>query len=339
MTTNTRKLSFQVRFYIIFAIVFIHLLFSLNFNSDSVVNGKLRNVENYQDIENQSVFSFSIFSDNHGKSPYENLYMAKANYHMRKSNDVCILGVGDHLTNTGTNEFLFFVCNDPFWKANFYPTISDNDNAFYGAHQENWGAGKPFFDAIDLPHRKNIRFSPEGVDYYAIIQAPNGYKIHWISLHFPDEPADTKIAFKASSKQFLRDCLTSINKTTQDIIIIGAHSRFGSWTNELNTDLARLVLNKADIVLGANTHYYERFIPEGYENHGALLLNTGSVIYPRFGSQPGFIQVHVMEQHRGLYINYVDVSKPTTVIRSSPFAYFRSFSGRIYDVYYPDFSL
>ncbi len=332
---KTGKLSFQVKFYILLAIIIIHLLFSLNFNGDDIINGKLRNVENYKDIENQSIFNFSIVSDNHGQSPYENVYMAKANYHIRKSNDICILGMGDHLTKTGTNDFLFFVCNDPFWRDNFYPTISDNENAFYGQGQDDWGAGKPFFDAIDIVHRKNVTFSKEGVDYYAVINAPKGYKIHWISLHFPDQPADTRLAFRESSKSFLRQTLISINKTNRDIIVIGAHSRFGSWMNELNEELSRLVMSKADLVLGATTHYYERYTLDGYENKGPLLLNTGSVIYPRFGSQPGFIQVHVMEQHRGLYINYVDVSKPTTVIRSSPFAYFKTFDGKIYDVYYP----
>ncbi len=335
MTENNQKLSFQVKFYIIVAIVIIHLLFSLNFEGNDVINGKLRNVENYTDIENQSIFNFSIISDNHGQSPYENIYMAKANFHIRKSNDLCVLGMGDHLTKTGTNDFLFFVCNDSYWKNNFYPTISDNENAFYGNGQTDWGAGKPFFDAVDLTNRKNIKFSNEGVDYYAIIDAPKGYKIHWISLHFPDEPNDTKLAFKESSKYFLRQSLISINKTNRDIIVIGAHSRFGSWMNEVNQELSRLIMTKADLVLGASTHYYERYTLDGYENKGPLLLNTGSVIYPRFGSQPGFIQIHVMEQHRGLYVHYVDVSKPTTIIKSSPFAYFKSFDGKIYDVYYP----
>ncbi len=332
---NTRKPSFQVKFYILFAIVIIHLLFSLHFNSNAVINGKLRNVENYKDIENQSIFNFSIISDNHGHSPYENLYMAKANYHIRKSNDICILGMGDHLSNKGNNEFLFFVCNDPFWKDNFYPSISDNDNAFYGQGQDDWGAGKLLFDAIDLSKRNHVTFSKEGVDYYAIINAPKNYKIHFISLHFPDEPADTKKSFRESSKYFLHKTLLSINKTNRDIVVVGAHSRFGSWMTEINPELTRLVMSRADLVLSASTHYYERFTVDGYDNTGPLIINTGSIINPRFGAQPGFIQVHVMEQHQGLYINYVDVSKPTTVIRSSPFAYFRSFNGEIYDVYYP----
>lgn len=333
---KTRKFSFQVRFYIILSVIIIHLLFSLNYSGDDVINGKLRNVENYKDIENQSIFNFSVISDNHGKSPYENIFMAKANYHIRKSNDVCILGLGDHLTNNGTNDFLFFMCNDPFWKANFYPTISDHENAFYGKGQDDWGAGKPFFDAVDIVHRKNVAFSNEGVDYYAIIDAPKGYKIHFISLHFPDEPTDTRLSFRESSKIFLHQTLLTINKTNRDIIVVGAHSRFGSWINELNAEQMKLLLTKADLVLSASTHYYERFTLNGYANKGPLIMNSGSIINPRFGGQPGFVQVHVMEQHRGLYVHYVDVSKPTTVIRSSPFAYFRSFDGNIYDVYYPN---
>lgn len=334
MIQKPKKFSFQVRFYIILSLVLIHLLFSLNPNGDVVVRGKIRSVETYQDIENQSVFNFSVISDNHGNSPYSNVNMAKANFHMRKTNDLCILGVGDHMMKNGINDFLFFVNNDTFWKDNFYPTISDGENIFYGKGQDDWGAGKAFFDGIGLTSRKNVIFSKEGVDYYAVIEAPQKYRIHFISLHYPDEPADVSRAFRESSKNFLRESLLRINKTDHDIIVLASHSRFGSWIYDLRPDLYRLVMTKADIVLGASTHYYERIIPEGYEFSGPIILNTGSLVSPRFGSNPGFIQVHLMEQHRGIFVNYVDVSKPTNIMSSTPYAFFRSFNGRIYDVYY-----
>lgn len=334
MIHKPKKFSFQVRFYIVLSLVLIHLLFSLNPNDSQVNRGKLRNIETYSDLENQSIFNFSIFSDNHGNSPYSNVNMAKANYHIRKTNDICVLGGGDHMMKNGTNDFLFYMCNDSFWKDNFYPTISDGENIFYGNSQSDWGAGKPFFDAIGMKNRKNVTFSPEGVDYYAVIEAPHNYRIHFISLHFPDEPDNTQLAFHESSKNFLRESLLRINKTDHDIIVLAAHSRFGFWLNELRPDLYRLVMNKADLVFGSSTHYYEKFSPEGYATTGPLILNTGSVVSPRFGSAPGFVQVHVLEQHRGIFVNYVDVSKPTTVLGSSPFAYFRSFAGKIYDIYY-----
>ena len=334
MTLKPKKFSFQVRFYIILALVMVHLLFSLNPNDNSIHNGKLRNIETYQDLENQSVFNFSIFSDNHGNSPSSNINMAKANYHMRKTNDICVLGVGDHMMKNGTNDFLYYVNNDSFWKEHFYPTISDGENIFYGASQADWGAGRLFIDGCGLKNRENITYSPEGADYYAIIEAPQHYRIHFISLHFPDEPEDTKVAFRESSKNFLRESLFKINKTDHDIVVLAAHSHFGFWLNELRPELYRQVMTKADIVVGASTHYYERFAPEGYEVNGPIILNTGSVVSPRFGSNPGFIQVHLLEQHRGIFINYVDVSKPTNTLGSTPFAYFRTFTGKIYDVYY-----
>jgi hypothetical protein len=335
MPTYHQKISFRVKFYIVLAVIIIHLLFSLNYNGSFILNGKLKNVETYQDIEAQSIFNFSIFSDNHGVSPYENLNFAKANYHIRKTNDVCVLGVGDHLTGTGTNDFLYFICNDPYWRANFYPTISDNENAFYGSSQNDWGAGKEFFNAMDFHQKNNLTFSKEQVDYYAIIEAPKNYKIHWISLYFPDHPEDPRMAFRESSKLFLRRSLSQIVKTHRDIIVIGAHSKYGSWIQELSPDLQKVVMEKADIIVGASTHFYERYQLDGYQNHGPLLLNSGSPVYPRFGSKPGFLQVHVMENHRGLYVNYVDVSKPTMLISSSPNAYFKSFEGDIYELYYP----
>ncbi len=334
MISKPNKLSFKVRFYIVLSLVLIHLLFSLNPNEIVVNRGKIRSVETFQDLESQSLFNFSIFSDNHGLSPYSNMYMAKANYHMRKTNDICVLGGGDHLMKNGTNDFLYFMCNDPFWNSNFYPTISDGENIFYGKSQDDWGAGKPFFDALGMHARNNVTFSKEGVDYYAVIEGLHHFKIHFISLYFPDEPENTKLSFRESTKQFLRETLLRINKTDHDIIVLEAHSRFGFWLNELNPELYRLVMNKADLVFGSSTHYYERFAPEGYANSGPLILNTGAIEHPRFGSNPGFIQIHVMEQNRGLYVNYVDLSKPTTVLGSSPFAYFRSFNGKIYDIYY-----
>lgn len=334
MFSKPNKLSFKVRFYIVLSLVLIHLLFSLNPNESMVNRGRLNNVETFIDLENQSLFNFSIISDNHGASPYSNVNMAKANYHIRKTNDICVFGGGDHLMKNGTNEFLFFMCNDPFWSNNFYPTISDGENIYYGKSQDDWGAGKPLFDAIGMQNRSNVTFSKEGVDYYAVIEAPHHFKLHYISLYFPDEPENTRLSFKESSKYFLRETLLRIPKTDHDIIILEAHSRYGYWLNELNAELFRLVMNKADLVLGSSTHYYERFTPDGISSIGPLILNTGSIENPRFGSNPGFIQVHVMEKHRGLYVNYVDISKPTTVLGSSPFAYFRSFKGKVYDVYY-----
>lgn len=329
-----KKLNFQARFYIVLVLVLIHLLFSLDPNESIVYRGRLSNVETYQDLENQSVFNFSIFSDNHGNSPYYNLNMAKANYHFRKSNDICILGGGDHVMKNGNNDFLYYICNEPFWRNHFYPTISDGENILYGHSQDDWGAGKPLFDVIGLRERENITFSKEGVDYYAIIAAPHNYKIHFISLYFPDEPENTKLSFRESSKSFLRETLNKIKKTEHDIIVLQAHSRYGYWLNELSPELFKIVMTKADLVFSSSTHYYERFTPDGYSNNGPLILNTGCIDNPRFGSKPGFIQMHVMEQHRGIYVNYVDVSKPTTVLGSSPFAYFRSFKGKIYEVYY-----
>lgn len=299
-----------------------------------VNRGKLRGVENFQDLENQAIFNFSIFSDNHGASPYSNTLMSRANYHMRKTDDICVFGGGDHLSKNSTNEFLYFMCNDPYWDNNFYPSISDGENIFYGQSQGDWGAGKQLFDALGMKSRDNITFSKEEVDYYAVIDAPHHFKIHYISLHFSDEPENTKLAFRESSKSFLRETLRKITKTDHDIIVLEAHSRFGYWLNELNVDLYKIVMTKADLVFGSNTHYYERFAPEGYASSGPLILNTGSILNPRFGSNPGFIQVHVLEQHRGMYVNYVDISKPTAILSSTPNAFFRSFSGKIFEVYY-----
>ncbi len=311
----------------------MHSLFSLQLINFSVYVNKMRGIETFQDLHNSKVFSFSVFSDNQGNSPANNLFMARANMHMRKTNDKFILGVGDHLNKASNNEFLFFTCNDPFWRNNFYPSIADGENSIYGSNQSEWGAGRGFFDALEIHKRSNVTFSKEGTDYYAVIKDPSGFNVHFISLYYPDEPAQPELAFRQSSKNFLYSALMGIAKKPNDIIVLAAHSKFGFFTEYLNPELRRLVQLKCDLIVSGSTHYYERQLSNDMTK-GPLIINTGSVTNPRFSSQPGFLQICVLPYHQGIHVQYIGLDENTFEMRSSPYAYFKSFDGKIFDLYY-----
>lgn len=318
---------------VVLIIVFMHTLFSLQLIDFGVYVNKIRGIETFQDLHNSKALSFSIFSDNQGSSPTSNMLMARANMHMRKTNDKFILGVGDHLNRAGNNEFLYFTCNDPFWRSNFYPTIADGENSLYGSSQSEWGAGRAFFDALNLNQRENVTFSKEGTDYYAIMKDPSGFNVHFISLYYPNKPAQPELAFRQTSKNFLFSVLMSINKKPNDIIVLAAHSRYGFFTEYLNPELRRLVNIKCDLIVSGSTHYYERQKTADMSK-GPLIINAGSVTNPRFGSQPGFLQVCVLPYHQGIHIQYINLDQNTFEMKSSPYAYFKSFDGKVFDLIY-----
>lgn len=317
---------------IILTLVLAHILLSFQLIDFRIYNDRLKGIETFEDLHNSKAFSFSIFSDNQGASPTSDILMARANMHIRNTNDKYVLGVGNHLNRVSNNEFLYFVCNDLFWRNNFYPTIADGENSIYGNHEE-WGAGKLFFDAIDMRLRNNITFSKEGTDYYALINDSSGYNIHFVSIHYPDQPADPSLAFKQSSKNFLYSTLSSIEKKSNDIIVVAAHSRYGFFTEYFEPKLKKLVDKKCDLVVSGSTHYYERQKTDDMTK-GPLILNTGSITNPKFNSQPGFLQVCILSSQEGIHVQYINLNENTDKLRSSPYAYFKSFNGKIYDLNY-----
>jgi len=117
------------------------------------------------------------------------------------------------------------------------------------------------------------------------------------------------VSFNESTRQYLVDTLDSINKGPRDIIIACAHSRSGYWIHELNPARQQKVLERCDLVLSATTHHYGRYVVPGYETHGALCLNTGSVNYPTAGLPGGYIQVHVYGTTGQMVVQYINVER------------------------------
>ncbi len=265
----------------------------------------------------EPVLSFVIFSDNHGDGTENTQF--KRMHEWIKNNDIeFVIGMGDHIRKNADNSFKTLLTDDEWWHRNFYPVIADNENQFYGKSQADWGAGKEFFGLTDIKQRENVVFAENGAEYYAVI-SKNGINIHFISLHYPDQPADDDIAFRETSRQYLADILGSIDRQDNDIIIAGAHSRLGYWLNLLNREQTAAVNEKLDLALSATTHVFHIYSEKGSE--GPLAVNTGSITRPRLWTKPGFIHAEIHNDPFRIEIFYIDCSKENP---SKPLLFFRA---------------
>lgn len=293
-----------------------------------------QNVQSLDELENNESFSFSIISDNHGESPMENLQMAKMTKWVKESNDAFVLGVGDHLQKNKSNDFLAFLVRNEWWKNNFYPTIADAENDFFGKGQSDWGSGSKFLNILGLNKKSNVSMNNNGAEYYAQMNV-NGITVHYIVLHFPDNPYNEDIAFPESSKQYLINTLNSINKTNKDIIIVSAHSMYGSWIDNLSASQQQIVNKKCDLLLSGTTHFFERRVMDGLENSGPLMINCGSVNKARWNGNNGFVQVHVMQNPLSLVVQYVNTDESENKLQESPYSYVKYINGGVYPLSFP----
>ena len=258
-----------------------------------------------QNYAKDPLLSFVIFSDNHGDGP-EKPEFERMNDWIKNNDSAFVIGLGDHVRKNSNNSFLKLLKNDDWWYSNFYPVIADNENQNYGTSQADWGSGKELFGLTDIHNRENVEFSDNGAEYYAVI-SKNGIRIHFIALHYPDQPSDDELAFKENSRQYLTDILNMIDKKDNDIIIAGAHSRLGYWLNLLNTEQTAAVNGKLDLALSATTHIFHIYSEKGSE--GPLAVNTGSITNPRLWSKPGFIHAEIHDNPFRIEIFYIDCSR------------------------------
>jgi hypothetical protein len=282
-------------------------------------------------LDNSAVFCFSIMSDNKGYS-IENDHMNKCNTWIREVGDKFILGLGDHVKFNRANPFLDLIKNDPFWHNHFYPNVADGENEYWGAGQEDWGAGAPILDYVDLANRRNVEVRENKCEYYAI-EKNGGIKVHIIQLHYSDNPPDATIAFNESSRKYLMDVLESINKGKKDIIVVLAHN--GPWVNMLSEERKLKLMHKADLILGATTHRFKRyyFLGENVDT-GAISLNSGAV---GNSAESGFIQVHVLKKPLRMILQYQKTSNDSRALQGKGFAYEKIIDGPIKEVDWTNF--
>lgn len=314
-------------------------MFALAFTPSKKVKSKIayQNVQTVADLEEQEIFSFSIISDNHGASPMDNIQMARMNKWISDSDDAFVLGVGDHLNKKGSNEFLSYMLRNNWWKNNFYPTIADAENEFFGKSQSDWGKGSKLLDLLGFDKKENVCMNNNGSEYYAQISVKD-ITVHYIVLHFPDNPADLSIAFPESSKKYLIQTLKEIKKGAKDIIIVSAHSMYGSWIDYLNPEQQKIVLAKCDLLLAGTTHYFERRVLDGYENAGPLMISCGSVNNARWGCNNGFVQVHVMSNPLSLVVQYINTDEQYNKLQSAPFAFVKYINAEVYPLEFQSLS-
>jgi hypothetical protein len=265
----------------------------------------------------EPVFSFSIFSDNTGDGA-ERVEFSRMVDWIAAEGHPFVLGMGDHVKKSTKNKFIDFIEGNEWWQKNFYPTIADNDNEFFGKNQADWGAGKALFDLTDIKKRPDVQFRENWAEYYAKIEH-KGINIHFISLHYPDMPKNDSVSFREDSKEFMVETLKNISKTGKDIIIIGAHSRLGYWIDKLNGEQKKIVNEKADLVLSATTHVFH--IGSGNGDSGPLVLNTGSITRPRLWGSAGFVSIEVLDEPLRIEVSYIDCSKEKP---SKPVMFFRA---------------
>lgn len=287
------------------------------------------NVYSPEDLNNQDLFSFSVISDNHGASPYDNIQMARAAKWIAEGQDEFVLGLGDHMVKNESNNFLNFILRDEWWRKNFYPSIADGENAYFGSSQADWGAGGQLLSALNLKNRSNTIMRENGAEYYSRFFI-KGITIHYISLHYPDEPYILDECFKIDSRNYLINTLNKIHKSSNDIIIVAAHSRWGTWIDDLNENQKSYVMSKCDLLLSGTTHYFERRTPQGYENRGALVVNASSVNRARFGNHNGFLKIHVMKNPLALVVQHVNTNEKDIQLMSTPDSYVKFINGGVY---------
>ncbi len=291
-------------------------------------NRHWKTVKNITELDSLAVFHFAIMSDNKGDSPKSKKSFANMNDWIKNSNGKFIIGLGDHVKKNWRNDFLPFINNDQWWRKNFYPGIADGENEYYGKGQGDWGAGKRLFKETDFYDKKNVVFRKNKCEYYAKIKE-NGWTIHLIQIHFPDEPKDLKIAFPEDSRRYLIKTINSIKKGKRDIIIVGAHSRTGSWIEELSPERQRIILEKADLVLSATTHFFKRIIPKNSKKTDALCINTGSITYPSGFCPKGYVEVHVMENPRAIIVQYLNANRGKRELQNYDYAFVKYLNGEI----------
>ena len=279
-----------------------------------------------EELDKSAVFSFSIMSDNKGYS-VENPHMYKCDRWIKEAGDSFILGLGDHVKDNRPNPFLDLIKNDRLWNKHFYPNVADGENEYWGEDQSDWGAGAPILDFVDLPKRENVIMRDNKCEYYAL-EMYDGIKVHIIQLHYSDNPPDSTIAFNESSRKYLMEMLDDINKTDNDIIVVLAHT--GPWVNMLSEERKLKLLNKADLILGATSHRYQRyyFLGEDIET-GAIAFNTGAV---GNSFESGFIQVHVLKNPTRMIIQYQKTNNETRELQGKGFAYEKVINGKIREI-------
>lgn len=245
----------------------------------------LRWLESVELLDDLSLFTFMIFSDNKGLGPATLSSMAGVEAATEDMLAEFALGLGDHVRSRGTpdQDFVATVLEDAWWRRNFYPVIADGENAYYGDGQGDWGAGGALIDELGVCERPEVTCRDNHAEFHAVLPVGD-VTVHFLAAHYPDTGDDP---FPATSQQYLVDELAGIERTGREIVVLAAHT--GDWLRKMDESDREQLLSGADLLLGATTHFYERY---DYPDDAALFLNTGSAGYALFNN---YLQVNVLD--------------------------------------------
>ncbi len=289
-------------------------------------NPSLTGIHNDKQLKAHTEFSFSVFSDNEGDSPAGMKSFSHMINWIKSDNDAFVIGLGDHVKKKGKDEFITFLHDNQWWQDHFYPCAADGENQYYGSSQADWGAGRAFFKEVSLQKRQSVTIRDNGVEYYARIPVKD-WTVHLIMLHYPDQPPQDSIAFKSDSKAYLISTINSISKGKHDIIIACAHSQYGFWIDQLSPSQRKTVMEKCDLVLSGTTHFFSRKEVPGFEDHGALVLNTGSITRPLGYCPPGYLHVSVLQDGKTMVVQYSDASKGKETLQKGEYTFVKYLGG------------
>jgi len=316
-------------FYTSICAIVLLTVFAAFTNNNVVSDVETIQVSSIEELDTLSNFTFALFSDNQGASPYDNIHMTRMNSWMKKSNVNFVIGIGDHLMQQDDRNFLSFLLTDKWWYNNFYPTIADAENAYFGKSQADKYSGGALLKLMQFKTRKDIQLRENGSEYYAVKQV-NGYKVHIITLHFPDQPANDS-AFSEDSKKFMIEKINTIQKTDKDIIVVNAHSRYGFWIDNLNNSQREILMNKADLVLSGTTHYFEKYLLDAKYNNKKvpLIINCGSPTNAHFGAHNGYVQINFLAKEKSLVAQYINLDQASRTLAPTKEAFVKHLNGKV----------
>ena len=235
--------------------------------------------------------------------------------------------MGDHLKYRWENTFIDWIKGQPWWRQHCFLNVADGENEYYSPNHMQWayGAGAPVLDLVDLDAQAQIE-RPNAFEYYARISVGD-YTVHLLQMHYSDQPEDAAVAFPEASRAWMMETLAGIDKGAQDLILVAAHSRQGSWDMVLAPRRRQALFAKADLILSATTHSFKAWVPEGFESDSGVCVNTGAVNYTGWMTPNGYVEIHVLAASGAIVGQYMDLGQTQRRLQPAPFAWIKPKDG------------
>lgn len=288
-----------------------------------------RGVQNHEQLLKEQSFGFAIMADEHGATPINSPHSMRAMKWMKECDTRFVFALGDMEKGCSGHSFVEYAVTNDWFRKSYYPTIGDTEDlCFY----EDMGmgdstgirSGELYFKLMNMYKRQNVYFNPNNkVEYHAVFQEGN-VKLHFISLYFTDEHHGNLENFSAESKQYLLRTLQGIDKDENTFILVAAHTAYGDWVQYLKQSHQEYVLAKVDLLLSGGVHYFSEFKHPYYEKFNGLIISAGSISKPRWGSYPGYIQVHVFENPSELVVQFVNLQNESAALCDTPYSYIKA---------------